>query len=109
VSLINNVETTVIAGEFENIVSASFKALDGSNYSLRRVVADLLGKLLSSTQSQAESESQAKKKKKGKSLNNMPAEEMLTILGNGFVKAGRSEKNNKTIVNQTDVVDFYAI
>ena len=37
--------------ELENMVSACFRALDGSNYDVRSAVAKLLGVLLAMTQS----------------------------------------------------------
>lgn len=68
----------MITSELENIVSSSFRALDGSNYDVRSAVAQLLGVLLARALTHP-----PPRDSKAKRLSN---EDILNLLASGFVK-----------------------
>jgi hypothetical protein len=68
--------------EIENVFSLSFRALDGSNYEVRRAISKLLGHLVAITQqSTSQSSNSSKPNRAPPSL-----EEVLTLLSSGFVR-----------------------
>lgn len=65
--------------ELESMMSACFRALDGSNYDVRVCVAQLLGTLTAMTQDPKAGSGKGKK---------ISLEEVLSLMSGGFLRGG---------------------
>ncbi|XP_072169312.1 HEAT repeat-containing protein 5B-like [Diadema setosum] len=67
----------MVTSELENVISSSFRALDGSNYDVRSSVAQLLGVLLATALTKPPKDAKAK---------HLSSDDILNLLASGFVK-----------------------